>query len=85
MSSDDTRYFGAIFEEIRGDMKVVLEGVAPMPQLVNDVAQLKSDVTDIKAEIITIKAVLTDQGRDIQRHERLHKSHDKRLKILEAA
>jgi len=78
MPDDTSHYEGALLEEIRDQNKAILEGLQPMPQLVNDVTQLKDDVSDIKTDIKTIKSAVKDQSRVLNNYE-------KHVTALEAA
>ena len=78
MQDDTSHYEGALLEEIRDQNKAILEGLQPMPQLVQDVHQLKEDVSEIKTDIKVIKSVAKDQSRAL-------KDHEERITTLEPA
>ncbi|HET7060146.1 MAG TPA: hypothetical protein VFH99_02415 [Candidatus Saccharimonadales bacterium] len=69
--NNTNHYEGALLEEIRDDIKTVLEGQQSMAHVPSDLAQLKDDMTVVKADIKTIKAVVTNHEGRITKIERV--------------
>jgi predicted nucleic acid-binding Zn-ribbon protein len=65
----DQNYTNVLLEEVRGDIKAILEVVVPMRQELAEVKKAVADIPEIKADIKTIKAALTDTNQQVQNHE----------------
>ena len=68
MSSDDVRYVGILFEEVRDQMKVVLEAVGDLPTR-REFEELRQYVVELKQDVKVIKAAVTDQSHQLADHE----------------
>ncbi len=62
--NDTNHYEGALLEEIRDDVKTVLEGQASLAHVPVAITRLQDDMTTVKADIKTIKLAVKDQCKD---------------------
>lgn len=70
-TNDSGHYEGALLEEIRDDIKTLLEGQQSLAHVPGDLAQLKDDITIVKADIKTVKNVVTNHEKRIAKIERV--------------
>lgn len=73
MSDNDA----VLLEDMNHKFDVILEYVAPLASVPEDIRQLKEDMAEVKGDIRVIKAVITD-------HSALLLNHDQRLTKLES-
>jgi len=78
-------HFEVLLEDIDDKLQHLAEG---MSLLQTDVAQVKKGVarlSELPADIKTIKAAVTDQSRQLRRHDQILGDHETRLSGLEHA
>jgi hypothetical protein len=54
---------GVLLEDINHKLKAILEGVAPLATVPNDLAELKDDMREVRSDIKVIKSVIKDQSK----------------------
>jgi len=67
MSKD---YTDVLLEEMNSKFDLLLEAIAPLKQMQQDIFTTKEDVAELKADVKVIKAVVTDLSHQVNRHEK---------------
>lgn len=63
-------YIGALLEHMDRKFDIVMEALAPIPQMQRDIAELKADVAILKSDMIAVKAAITNLSQYNNKHER---------------
>jgi len=67
MNDDERRQ--VLGEVLMDELKAIREYVQDIPAIKQDVQQLKTDVDEIRPDVKVIKAAVTDQSRQLARHD----------------
>ena len=65
-----SNYLAVLLEDIRGDMKAVLEIVGSMQEQVAKIAGMEHDIRILKTDVKVIKAAVTATNVQVQNHEK---------------
>jgi len=63
-------YTNVLLEDMNGKFDLLLEAIAPLKQMQQDIFTTKEDVAELKADVKVIKAAVTDLSHQVNRHEK---------------
>ena len=66
----DDNYTNVLLEDIRSQMKAVLEISRDTQRKVEPLATIQEDISELKSDVKTIKLVITDTNKDLSLLER---------------
>ena len=66
----DDHYHDALLEHIDDQLKGIAEGQAAMASVPGDIQTLKEGMAELNRKFDTVQAAVTDQGRQVNDHER---------------
>jgi hypothetical protein len=78
-------YTAVLMEELREQLRLVLEGQAALSGVPTELRGLRDDVDGLKADVAVIKAAVTDVSRILKEHGAQLDDHETRLRLLGAA
>jgi hypothetical protein len=68
MSQLNDDYTAVLLEDLRGDIKMILEVLQPFPKMQNDVATLKEDVAELKSDMKIVKHAIRETNLELRNH-----------------
>jgi septal ring factor EnvC (AmiA/AmiB activator) len=84
MSKSDDNYTNVLLEQILHKNDAILEIVSATRDELKRVPK-REEFDELKQDVKTIRAAVTDQGKQVQKHERQLNDHERRLRALKAA
>ncbi|HZL07670.1 MAG TPA: hypothetical protein VFC50_00560 [Candidatus Dormibacteraeota bacterium] len=69
MSHSSDHYQGVLLEELREQMKFVIEALKALKDVPADIKQIKADMAEMKQWRFVAKEVIKDQSKTLNNHE----------------
>jgi len=69
MSQSNDHYQGVLLEELREQMKFVIEALKALKDVPADIRQIKADMAEMKQWKFVAKEVIKDQSKTLNNHE----------------
>jgi uncharacterized protein YoxC len=62
-TNDTNNHYGVLLEDMNHKFDVILEYLAPLVSLPDDVTQLKDDMRDVKTRLTSVEIAVTDLSK----------------------
>ena len=85
MADDDSHYYGALLEELRAQIRAVMEALGDIQRQVHELPEVRQNTRLLMDDTLVLKAAVRDLSNEVGGLSDQVEHHEHRISRLEAA